>query len=103
MIPRMERRDPKSLDALLPRVLARLAQESGKGRTLAPVWAEVVGPHIAKHTSPYTLAQGTLVVNVVSAEWAVTLSREEAVLRERLNERLGEGAVTALDFRLETR
>ena len=99
----MERRDPKSLEALLPRVLARLAQESGKARTLAPVWAEVVGPHIARHTSPYTLEGGTLVVTVVSAEWAVTLSKEEAVLRERLNARLGEGAVTALDFRLGAR
>ena len=98
----MERRDPKSLDALLPRVLARLAQESGKARTLAPVWTAVVGPHIAKHTSPYTLQAGTLVVTVVSAEWAHTLSKEEAVLRERLNERLGEGAVTALEFRLGT-
>jgi predicted nucleic acid-binding Zn ribbon protein len=103
MIPPMERREPKSLEALLPRILARLAQESGKARTLAPVWAEVVGPHIAKHTSPYTLEQGTLVVSVGSAEWAVTLSKEEAVLRERLNARLGEGAVTALTFRLESR
>lgn len=98
----MERRDPKSLDALLPRVLARLAQESGKARTLAPVWAEVVGPYIAKHTSPYTLQGGTLVVTVASAEWAHTLSKEEAVLRERLNERLGEGSVTALQLRLGT-
>jgi predicted nucleic acid-binding Zn ribbon protein len=99
----MERRDPKALESLLPRVLARLAQESGKARALAPVWADAVGPQIAKHTSPYLLEQGTLVVTVASAEWAMTLEREQASLCERLNARLGPDTVRALTFRLETR
>lgn len=99
----MAPRDPKSLDSLLPRLLGRLAQESGKARALAPVWADVVGAHIAKHSAPQILEEGTLVVTVASAEWAHTLSREEDVLRERLNERLGDGAVTALAFQLESR
>lgn len=99
----MERRDPKALDSLLPRLLARLAQESGHARALAPVWAEAVGSHIAKHTSPYSLEKGTLVVTVASAEWALTLEREQASLCERLNARLGPDTVTALTFRLETR
>lgn len=84
----------------MPRLLARLAEESGKGRALQPVWAASVGAQIAKHTSPYTLQGGTLVVTVASAEWAKTLSREEASLLERLNARLGEGTVKALTFRL---
>jgi len=100
MIRPMARHEPKSLESLLPRVLARLAQESGKGHSLAPVWAAAVGPQIAKHTSPYTLQGGTLVVTVASAEWARTLSLEEASLCERLNARLGAGTVTALSFRL---
>jgi predicted nucleic acid-binding Zn ribbon protein len=99
----MDRREPKSLESLLPRVLGRLAQESGKAHALGPVWAHAVGPQISKHTSPYTLEGHTLVVTVASAEWAQTLQREEAALCERLNERLGPGAVTALTFRLEAR
>ena len=40
-------------------------------------------------------------VTVASAEWAHTLSRQEASLLEQLNTRLGAGAVSALVFRLE--
>ncbi|MFL5344680.1 MAG: DciA family protein [Hyalangium sp.] len=96
----MARQEPKSLESLLPRILARIAEESGKGHSLAPVWAAAVGPQIARHTSPYTLQAGTLVVTVASAEWARTLSLEEASLCERLNARLGAGTVKALSFRL---
>jgi predicted nucleic acid-binding Zn ribbon protein len=100
MIRPMPRHEPKSLESLLPRVLARLAEESGKGQSLAPIWAAAVGPQIAKHTSPYTLQNGTLVVTVASAQWAKTLSLEQASLCERLNARLGAGTVKALSFRL---
>jgi predicted nucleic acid-binding Zn ribbon protein len=100
MMQAMARREPKSLESLLPRVLARLAEESGKGRTLAPIWEAAVGPQIARHTSPYSLQGGTLVVTVASAEWARTLALEQASLCERLNARLGAGMVTALSFRL---
>jgi predicted nucleic acid-binding Zn ribbon protein len=100
MIRPMARNEPKSLESLLPRVLARLAEESGKGSSLAPIWAAAVGPQIAKHTSPYTLQAGTLVVTVASAAWAQTLSLEQASVCERLNARLGAGKVTALSFRL---
>lgn len=97
----MARSDPQTLQQLLPRLLARLAEQSGKGDTLSPVWNAAVGPHISKHTRPYTLEGGTLVVTVASAEWAHTLSRQESTLREQLNARLGPGTVSALHFRLE--
>ena len=97
----MDRRDPQTLQQLLPRVLARLAERSGKARPLVPVWNATVGPHISQHTRPYTLEGGTLVVTVASAEWAHTLSRQEHTLREQLNTRLGPGSVSALVFRLE--
>lgn len=97
----MARRDPQTLEQLLPRVLARLAGNPGKGRTLEPVWRATVGEAIARHSRPATLEAGTLVVSVASAEWAHTLSRQEARLREQLNQRLGEGAVSTLVFQLE--
>jgi predicted nucleic acid-binding Zn ribbon protein len=100
MIRAMARHEPKPLESLLPRVLARLAEESGKGSSLTPFWAAMVGPQIAKHTSPYTLREGTLVITVASAEWARTLSAEQEALCERLNARLGAGTVTTLAFRL---
>ena len=97
----MARRDPQTLDQLLPRVLARLAEQSGKGRALAPVWNATVGPHIARHSRPHSLEGGTLVVTVASAEWAHTLSRQQSSLLEQLNSRLGTGSVSALVFRLD--
>ena len=97
----MARRDPQTLEQLLPRVLARLAEQSGKGQTLVPVWNATVGPHISKHTRPHALERGTLVVTVANAEWANTLSRQESSLREQLNARLGPGTVSSLLFRLE--
>ena len=99
----MARSEPKSLESLLPRVLARLAGESGRGQALAPVWAAVVGPHLARHTSPHALQGTTLVVTVEGPEWARSLEAEAGSLCEQLNARLGPGTVTALSFRLERR
>ncbi|MBM7117027.1 DciA family protein [Archangium primigenium] len=97
----MTRREPKTLDQLLPRVLARLAEQSGRGRALGPVWSATVGANIARHSRPHALEAGTLVITVASAEWAQTLSRQEAALREQLNTRLGPNTVSSLVFRLE--
>jgi predicted nucleic acid-binding Zn ribbon protein len=97
----MSQRAPRTLDQLLPRVLARLAEQSGRGHALVPIWNATVGPHISKHTSPQHLERGVLVVTVTSAEWVDTLSRQEASLREQLNERLGEAAITSLVFQLK--
>jgi len=99
----MARSEPKSLESLLPRVLARLAEESGRGQALGPVWAAVVGPHLARHTAPHALQGTTLVVTVAGEEWARTLEAEATSLCEGLNARLGPGAVKALTFRLEQR
>ncbi len=97
----MQRRVPQSLENLLPRVLARLAEQSGKGHALEPVWNAAVGEQIARHTRPYALEGRTLVVSVSNAEWALILSRQEATLREQLNARLGPDTVAELVFRLE--
>ncbi|MFP2934572.1 DciA family protein [Pyxidicoccus sp. 3LG] len=99
----MARSEPKSLESLLPRVLARLAGESGRGQALAPVWASVVGPNLARHATPHALHGTTLVVTVASEEWSRSLEAESASLCEQLNARLGPGTVTALTFRMEPR
>ncbi|WP_323395492.1 DUF721 domain-containing protein [Myxococcus guangdongensis] len=99
----MARGEPKSLESLLPRVLGRLAGESGRGHPLAPVWASVVGAHIARHATPRAIEGGTLLVSVTSPEWARTLEPEAASLCARLNERLGADTVKALAFRWEGR
>ena len=99
----MARSEPKTLESLLPRVLTRLAGESGRAMSLMPIWVAAAGANIARHSRPHQLDGKTLIITVESAEWAQALTREAASLCERLNERLGPGTVTALAFQLESR
>ncbi|WP_223646414.1 DciA family protein [Corallococcus sp. EGB] len=99
----MARSEPKTLESLMPRVLARLAGESGRASSLMPLWTAAVGENIARHSHPHQLEGATLIISVESAEWAQVLSRQADSLRERLNEKLGPGKVTTLLFQLESR
>ncbi|MBZ4331604.1 DUF721 domain-containing protein [Corallococcus interemptor] len=99
----MARGEPKTLESLLPRVLTRLAGESGRASSLMPLWTAAVGENIARHSRPHQLDGTTLIVTVESAEWAQVLSRQADSLRERFNEKLGAGTVKALVFQLESR
>jgi predicted nucleic acid-binding Zn ribbon protein len=88
--------------ALLPRVLARLSRETGRGAHFRPVWEDVVGTVAARHSTPVSLERGTLVVEVESPRWAAALEGQDAQVRARLDERLGEGAVTQVFYRPKT-
>ncbi|MBN8231914.1 DUF721 domain-containing protein [Corallococcus macrosporus] len=99
----MARSEPKTLESLLPRVLARLAGESGRASSLTPLWVAAVGENIARHSRPHLLDGTTLVISVESAEWAQVLTRQADALCERLNEKLGPGRVKALTFQLVSR
>lgn len=99
----MARSEPKTMQSLLPRVLARLAGESGRASSLMPLWIAAVGENIARHSRPHHLDGTTLIICVENAEWAHVLTRQADSLCERLNEKLGPGTVAALAFQLETR
>ncbi len=96
----MPPRDLPSLRDLLPKVLARLAKESGGGDRLIPVWEELVGPSIARNARPFALTDGTLVVRVTSARWAQELTQRAGDLVARLGNALGEGCICRLQFEL---
>lgn len=96
----MGKRDIDSIRALLPKVLGALARESGQARHLAAVWEEAVGAHIAQHARPHRLEGETLVLTVTSARWAHELEGRAEPLCARLTEKLGEGVVKRLEFRM---
>jgi len=81
------------------------AQEGGgdksrsAARLLALVWPEVVGEEVAANARPVQLRQGRLVVSASSASWAQTLQLMGDAIIDRLNERLGGGAVDRVVFR----
>lgn len=86
--PRM--RFPKPLAELLLEGLAT-AGLSGKLREVEiwRHWPEVVGPVVASRAQPLRIINGTLTVTVSSGPWMQELSFLKAVMKEKLNERLG--------------
>ncbi len=68
-------------------------------RLLALVWPEIVGEEVAANARPVQLRQGRLVVSASSASWAQTLQLMGDTIINRLNERLGGGAVDRVVFR----
>jgi predicted nucleic acid-binding Zn ribbon protein len=94
------KREPSPLKELLPRVLGRLARESGGGERIAPVWDELLGPSVSRNARPWILRDGVLVVRVTSLKWAETLRQQAPELLERLGNKLGAGTVTRLEFEL---
>ena len=64
-------------------------------------WEEAVGPTIAAHATPRSLADGVLVVGVDQPGWATQLRYLTNDLLQRLKEVAGEGVVGRIDIRVE--
>jgi hypothetical protein len=82
----------------------RSAPASGGLRTdlnqrLAEIWVETVGAEVAANAKPVQLRDGRLVVTTSSSAWAQTLQLMSEIVIARLNERLGDGAITRAVFR----
>lgn len=86
-------------------ILHRALQGSGMGRRLprrlAPsLWESAVGPELAARAQPTVLSAGTLHVLVQDHRWRDQLDAARVTLIERLNRKLGNNAVRALQFGL---
>ena len=99
--PRRERRDdPQPLAAAVEGLLSDqgwgLAAKTGSvfGR-----WPDIVGPDLAAHTRPETLADGELIVTADSTAWATQLRLLASQLIRRLNAELGAGTVRRVKVR----
>lgn len=90
----MARSDFSDMKGALGRALRQVA-EAGPASVLGPVWEEVVGAALARHSRPVRLQDGALTV-AVSPEFAAELEREQATLCGRLNARLGKDSVRRL-------
>jgi predicted nucleic acid-binding Zn ribbon protein len=86
-------------------ILRRTLEENGMARRLprrvAPeVWESAVGAQIAARAQPTVLSGGTLHLLVQDHRWRDQLDAARELLLERLNGKLGDGAVRALQFGL---
>jgi len=85
-----------------PQPLSVLLRNELKGLGLADrlrevdiwrLWPEVVGPAIAPRAQPLKIVNGTLTVSVSSGPWMQELNFLKGMIREKLNDRLGEEIV----------
>jgi predicted nucleic acid-binding Zn ribbon protein len=97
---RTRRDDPQPLtaaiDGLLDQPGWRAAAATG---SVFSRWAEIVGPDLAAHTHPETLADGELTVSADSTAWATQVRLLAAQLVRRLAMELGDGAVRRVKVR----
>ncbi|GIH05927.1 hypothetical protein Rhe02_39940 [Rhizocola hellebori] len=90
-------RDP----SLFGDVLAKLIKTRGWQRpaaeaTLFGSWAQVVGPDIAEHSRPVSLADGELTVEAESTAWATQLRLLNKTILTRIGSVVGHNLVTKL-------
>jgi len=86
---------------VLREILRDLELERGLIRErIGYVWREAVGEAIAQVTQPEYLKFHTLYVRVSDSVWLHQLSCYHDLIRDKLNERLGEDLVHKIRFRL---
>jgi len=97
---RERREDPQPLTAALDGLIGDQgwARKAATGSVFGR-WAEIVGPDLAAHTKPETLADGELTVIADSTAWATQLRLLAAQLVRRLNAELGDGSVRRVKVR----
>jgi predicted nucleic acid-binding Zn ribbon protein len=97
---RDRREDPQPLTAALDGLIGDQgwARQAATGSMFGR-WAEIVGPDLAAHTKPDTLADGELTVTADSTAWATQLRLLQAQLIRRLNAELGSGTVLRVKVR----
>jgi predicted nucleic acid-binding Zn ribbon protein len=101
----MEHFVPRRRGEELRGILRRALKEHGIGRRLPrslawQVWETAVGRQMAARAQPTVLAGGTLHLLVEDHRWRDQIDAARAFVLERLNRRLGEGAVRELQFGL---
>jgi predicted nucleic acid-binding Zn ribbon protein len=88
-----------SLEHLARRLGAPTASSLG---AVFSQWEEAVGPSVAAHARPVSLAGGVLVVAVDQPGWATQLRYLTDDLLGRLADVAGEGVVGRIDIRVES-
>jgi predicted nucleic acid-binding Zn ribbon protein len=97
---RPRREDPEPLNAAIDGLIdARGWRESAAVGSVFGRWAEIVGPEVAAHTRPDTLADGELTVTADSTAWATQVRLLAPHLVRRLNAELGDGSVQRVKVR----
>ncbi len=63
---------------------------------IAPRWPSIVGPAVARHTEPYGLLKGGLLVRCDSSTWSAELANHKSLIVENIAKMLGKGIVSEI-------
>jgi predicted nucleic acid-binding Zn ribbon protein len=64
------------------------------------IWAEAVGPMVAKNARPMWIKNARLRVGVSDSIWLQELEFAKETIKENLNRKMGRTAVEKIEFRL---
>ncbi|HTT00409.1 MAG TPA: DciA family protein [Streptosporangiaceae bacterium] len=97
---RSRRDDPEPLSAAIDGLVdTRGWREATAAGSVFGRWAQIVGPDLAAHTRPESLADRELTVTADSTAWATQVRLLAAQLVRRLNAELGAGSVLRVKVR----
>ena len=95
---RARRDDPEPLHAAIDGLIdSRGWREAAAAGSVSGRWAQIVGPDLAAHTRPDSLADRELTVTADSTAWATQVRLLADQLVRRLNAELGENVVQQQD------
>ena len=93
-------RDPKPAGNVLGSYIADRGWEvSVLIHTILDRWEDIVGPSNAEHSKPETYDDGVLVIRAESTTWSSALKAMAHIIVAKLNESVGDGAVTRVEVR----
>lgn len=91
---------PKPLSDLMPEALSGLGlSERLREAEIWRLWPEIVGQAIATQAQPLRIIGGTLTVAVSSGPWMQELTYLKAMMKSKLNDRLGGEVVKEIVLR----
>jgi predicted nucleic acid-binding Zn ribbon protein len=93
----MRRQRPRQAGSAFTRLVAESAPETPLAAVQA-AWARAAGEAVARQAEPVSERDGEVTIACRSATWAQELDLLQDRLRQKLNEELGEEAVTGLRF-----
>ncbi|MFI6928233.1 DUF721 domain-containing protein [Nonomuraea spiralis] len=98
--PRREAGDPQLFGRAIADLLAdRGWEQSAAVGAVFGRWQDIVGPDLAAHTRPESFDEGEVLIAADSTAWATQVRLLARTLIRRLNEELGDGAVTKVKVR----
>jgi len=90
---------PTALGKILEETLERMEIKRGVREKLSLfVWADAVGPEIARHSRPVRAQRGVLTVETANPAWSQQLTLLKPGLLKAINERLGGKLIKDLRF-----